>query len=68
MSQNQLAWRTRQSHSAIVNGTRDITADSDPRLCKFFWLTDGYFLRLQNAYDTLDTKRRIRVEREPVSL
>lgn len=44
---------------AIVNGTRDITADTDLRLCKFFGLTDGYFLRLQNAYDMLEAKRRI---------
>jgi plasmid maintenance system antidote protein VapI len=44
---------------AIVNGTRDIAADTDLRLCKFFGLTDGYFLRLQNAYDTLEAKRRI---------
>ena len=34
---------------AIVNGTRDITADTDLRLCKFFGLSEGYFLRLQNA-------------------
>ena len=44
---------------AIVNGTRDITADTDLRLCKFFGLTEGYFLRLQNAYDTLEAKRRV---------
>ena len=44
---------------AIVNGTRDITGDTDLRLCKFFGLSEGYFLRLQNAYDTLDAKRRI---------
>jgi len=44
---------------AIVNGTRDITADTDLRLCKFFGLSEGYFLRLQNAYDTLEAKRRI---------
>ena len=44
---------------AIFNGTRDITADTDLRLCKFFGLTDGYFLRLQNAYDMLEAKRRI---------
>jgi plasmid maintenance system antidote protein VapI len=29
------------------------------RLCKFFGLSEGYFLRLQNAYDTLEAKRRI---------
>jgi addiction module HigA family antidote len=44
---------------AIVKGTRDITADTDLRLCRFFGLSEGYFLRLQNAYDTLEAKRRI---------
>ena len=62
VSQNQLAQAigvpSNRIH-AIVNGTRDITADTDLRLCKFFGLTEGYFLRLQNAYDTLEAKRRI---------
>lgn len=47
---------------AIVKGTRDVTADTDLRLCKFFGLSDGYFLRLQNAHDTLDAKRRLSAE------
>ena len=42
---------------AIVKGTRDVSADTDLRLCRFFALSDGYFLRLQNAYDTLEAKR-----------
>jgi antitoxin HigA-1 len=62
MSQNQLAQALgvpgNRIH-AIVNGSRDVTADTDLRLCKFFRLSEGYFLRLQNAYDTLDAKRRI---------
>ena len=62
MSQNQLAHAIgvpgNRIH-AIVNGTRAITADSDLRLCKFFGLSEGYFLRLQNAYDTLEAKRRL---------
>src|SRR5258707_4927246 len=62
MSQNQLAHAIgvpgNRIH-AIVNGTRDITADTDLRLCKFFGLSEGHFLRLQNAYDSLDAKRRI---------
>jgi antitoxin HigA-1 len=49
VSQNQLAQAIgvpgNRIH-AIFNGTRDITADTDLRLCKFFGLTDGYFLRL----------------------
>ena len=62
MSQNQLAHAIgvpgNRIH-AIVNGTRDITGDTDLRLCRFFSLSDGYFLRLQNAYDTMEAKRRI---------
>jgi plasmid maintenance system antidote protein VapI len=29
------------------------------RLCRFFGLSEGYFLRLQNAYDTSEAKRQI---------
>ncbi len=62
MSQNRLAHAIgvpgNRIH-AIVNGTRNITADTDLRLCKFFGLSAGYFLRLQNAYDMVEAKRRI---------
>ena len=62
MSQNQLARAIgvpgNRVH-AIINGTRDITADTDLRLTRFFGLSEGYFLRLQNAFDTLEAKRRI---------
>jgi addiction module HigA family antidote len=36
----------------IVAGKRAITADTDLRLCRFFGLSDGYWLRAQAAYDT----------------
>lgn len=36
----------------IVAGKRSITADTDLRLCRFFGLSDGYWLRAQAAYDT----------------
>ena len=35
----------------IVLGRRAITADTDLRLCKFFGLSDGYWLRAQEAHD-----------------
>ena len=38
--------------SEIVNGKRAITADTDLRLCRFFGLSDGWWLRLQADYDT----------------
>lgn len=35
----------------IVHGKRAITADTDLRLCRFFGLSDGWWLRLQGDYD-----------------
>lgn len=45
--------------NAIVNGTRRITADTDLRLCKYFGLSEGFWLRLQNSYETREAKRGI---------
>ena len=36
----------------ILAGRRAITADTDLRLCRFFGLSDGWWLRLQADYDT----------------
>ena len=41
-----------QRISEIVLGKRSITADTDLRLCRFFGLSNGYWLRAQAAYDT----------------
>lgn len=41
-----------QRISEIVAGHRAITADTDLRLCRFFGLSNGYWLRAQAAYDT----------------
>jgi len=35
----------------IVHGKRAVTADTDLRLCKFFGLSDGYWLRMQGFFD-----------------
>jgi antitoxin HigA-1 len=43
----------------IVAGRRAITADTDLRLCKFFGLSEGWWLRLQGSYDTALTRRKI---------
>ena len=46
----------------IVLGRRSITADTDLRLCKFFGLSEGYWLRVQAAYDADVTRRKIEPE------
>ncbi|MDP9138043.1 MAG: HigA family addiction module antitoxin [Pseudomonadota bacterium] len=62
MSQNQLAHAIgvppNRIH-AIVNGTRGITADTDIRLSRFFRLSDGYWLRLQSAFDLMEARRKM---------
>ena len=56
----------------IIAGRRAVTADTDLRLCKFFGLSNGYWLRAQAAYDTevaeaalATTLRRIKPWRSP---
>ena len=43
---------TAQRIGEIVAGRRAITADTDLRLCRFFGLSNGYWLRAQVAHDT----------------
>jgi len=40
----------------IIAGRRAITADTDLRLCRFFGLSDGWWLRLQADHDTRKAK------------
>ena len=50
----------------IVAGKRAITADTDLRLCKFFGLTDGYWLRAQAEYDTEIAREKLSGELEKI--
>ena len=43
----------------MLNARSPVTADLDLRLCRYFRLSEGYFLRLQNAYQLLDAKRKL---------
>jgi len=49
-----------QRISEIVAGKRSITADTDLRLCRFFGLSNGYWLRAQAAHDTEVAERKMR--------
>lgn len=48
-----------QRVSEIVAGKRSITADTDLRLCRFFGLSNGYWLRAQATHDTEVAERTL---------
>jgi antitoxin HigA-1 len=62
LSQNALA---RAVHVAprrineIVLGKRDVTADTDLRLARYFGVSEGFFLGLQMDYDLMQRRREI---------
>ena len=50
----------------IIAGKRGITAGTDLRLCRFFGLSDGWWLRLQAAHDTVIAKQAMAGELEKI--
>jgi addiction module HigA family antidote len=46
----------------IVAGKRAVTADTDLRLCRYFGLSDGWWLRGQAAYDTAIAREALKKE------
>ena len=40
----------------IINGTKGMTADTDLRLTKYFGLSEGYFLRIQEQIELAKAK------------
>jgi addiction module HigA family antidote len=46
----------------IIAGRRAITADTDLRLCRFFGLSEGWWLRLQADHDTREAKAALAKE------
>ena len=50
----------------IVSGRRSVTADTDLRLCRFFGPSDGYWLRVQAAYDTDLARMRMSEELDKI--
>jgi addiction module HigA family antidote len=43
----------------IIKGDRRITADTDLRLCKYFGMSEGFFLRYQEEIELREAKRKI---------
>lgn len=45
--------------NSVIEGKAAISADIDLRLGRYFGLSDGFFLRLQDQYELLEAKRRL---------
>ena len=46
----------------IIRGKRGVSADTDLRITKYFGLSKGYFLRLQDSFELLASERKIKNE------
>ncbi len=70
LSQNALA---RAVHvpprriNELVLGKRSVTADTDLRLARYFGLSEGVFLGLQNDYDLMERRRQIEAELQSIN-
>jgi addiction module HigA family antidote len=70
LSQNALA---RAVHvpprriNELVLGKRSVTADTDLRLARYFGLSEGVFLGLQNDYDLMKRRRQIEAELQSIN-
>jgi antitoxin HigA-1 len=51
----------------IVAGKRAVTADTDLRLCRYFGLSDGWWLRGQASYDTAIAKDAMKAELKKIA-
>ena len=70
LSQNALA---RAVHvpprriNELVLGKRSVTADTDLRLARYFGLSEGVFLGLQNDFDLMERRRHIEAELQSIN-
>lgn len=51
---------------AVVRGSLPMDAELDLRLTRYFRMSEGFFLRLQNDYETLEAKRALNGELERI--
>ena len=50
---------TGSAHSAVTDGTVVMDADLDLRLSRYFRMSEGFFLGLQDDYELLEAKRAL---------
>ncbi|MEM1133420.1 MAG: HigA family addiction module antitoxin [Pseudomonadota bacterium] len=44
---------------AVISGEKPVSAELDLRLGRFFQMSEGFFLRLQDSYELLEAKRTL---------
>jgi addiction module HigA family antidote len=69
LSQNALARAVRvppRRINELVLGKRAVSADTDLRLARYFGLSEGVFLGLQNDYDLMERRRQIEAELQAI--
>jgi antitoxin HigA-1 len=47
---------------AVIEGSCPMDGELDLRLSRYFRMSEGFFLRLQNQYETLEAKRALNGE------
>jgi addiction module HigA family antidote len=52
----------RRKVTALVHNTQSITAEIDLRLARYFGLSEGFWLKLQSAYQLFQCRRAMRRE------
>ena len=71
LSQNALARAVRvppRRINELVLGKRSVTADTDLRLARYFGLSEGVFLGLQNDHDLMERRRQIAAGLQGIAL
>ncbi len=51
---------------AMINGTRPVDGELDLRLGRYFRMSEGFFLRLQDCYELLEAKRSLNGDLERI--
>lgn len=50
---------TPQHIAAVIDGTRPMDAEFDLRLGRYFGMSEGFFLRLQDRFELVEAKRAL---------
>jgi len=52
---------------AVIDGSKAVDGELDLRLGRYFRMSEGFFLRLQDCYELLEAKRALKGELERIA-